>query len=163
MGIISEKKRKIKSKAERALIEEVIKRLESAIELKEKGKETEGDAVVNDMKEWLDGIIKGIENDISNKELLAIDRSYLPQTGEVIAEGAKIILSVIREDERKNYLTVSYEHSFVKNAYKDEQFVENTWKEFLSASSFVCSIYEKNLKNMLDIVWSRIYLKGIWN
>lgn len=162
MGIISEKKRKIKSKAERALIEEVIKRLESAIELKEEGKETEGDAVVNDMKEWLDGIIKGIENDISNKELLAIDRSYLPQTGEVIAEGAKIILSVIREDERENYLTVSYEHSFVKNAYKDEQFVEKTWKEFLSASSFVCSIYEKESEEYVGYCLVKNLSKGDW-
>ena len=48
MGMISETKRKIKSKAERALIEEAIKRLESAIELKEQGKDAEGDAVVND-------------------------------------------------------------------------------------------------------------------
>ena len=59
--MISEMKRKIKNKAERALIEEAIKCLESAIELKEQGKEAEGDAVVNDMKDWLNGIIDGIE------------------------------------------------------------------------------------------------------
>lgn len=38
MEMISEMKRKIKSKAERALIEEAIKRLEAAIELKDQRK-----------------------------------------------------------------------------------------------------------------------------
>lgn len=51
MEMISEIKRKIKSKAERALIEEAIKCLEVAIELKDQGKEAEEDAVVNDMKD----------------------------------------------------------------------------------------------------------------
>ena len=61
MGMISEMRRKIKSKAERALIEEAMKRLEAAIELKDQGKEAEGDAVVNDMKDWLNGIIEELE------------------------------------------------------------------------------------------------------
>ena len=51
--------------------------------------------------------------------------------------------SVAFEEEREKYLAVSYEYSFMKSAYKDERFVETTWKEFLSYTSFVCSIYEK--------------------
>lgn len=143
MGMISEMKRKIKSKAERALIEEAIKRLESAIELKEQGKDAEGDAVVNDMKDWLNGIIEGIEKNVVQEEPSVIERSSLPQAGEVVAGGDKIILGVIKEEEREKYLAVSYEYSYMKEAYKDERFVETIWKEFLSDASFVCSIYEK--------------------
>mgnify|MGYP004521329231 FL=1 len=132
-----------KGKAERALIEEAIKRLEAAIELKDQGKEAEGDAVVNDMKDWLNGIIEGIEKNVVQEEPLVIERSSLPQAGDVLAVGEKIILCVIREEEREKYLAVSYEYSYMKGAYKDERFVETTWKEFLSEASFVCSIYEK--------------------
>lgn len=57
--------------------------------------------------------------------------------------GDKIILGVIKGEEREKYLAVSYEYSYMKGAYKDERFVETTWKEFLSEASFVCSIYEK--------------------
>ena len=91
MGIGSEMKKKIKSKAERALIEEVIKRLESAIELRDQGKETESNAVVNDMQDWLDEIIKGIESDIGQGEPIIIERSSLPQAGEVVAAGVGIV------------------------------------------------------------------------
>lgn len=91
------------------MIEEAIKRLEAAIELKDQGKEAEGDAVVNDMKDWLNGIIEGIEKNVVQEEPLVIERSSLPQAGDVLAVGEKIILCVIREEEREKYLAVSYE------------------------------------------------------
>lgn len=92
--------------------------------------------------------------------------------------GVKIILGVIKEEEREKYLAVSYEYSYMKGAYKDERFVETTWKEFLSDASFVCSIYEKetseyvgyysikNLSKCLEI-GNRIETgrmpQGLWN
>ena len=66
------------------MIEEAIKRLEAAIELKDQGKEAEGDAVVNDMKDWLNGIIEGIEKNVVQEEPLVIERSSLPQAGDVL-------------------------------------------------------------------------------
>lgn len=162
MGIISEMKRKTKSKAERVLIEEVIKCLESAIELKDQGKDAEGDAVMNDTKDWLDGIIKGIENNMGQEEPPVIERSSLPQAGEVVAEGDKIILGVLREDEREKYLAVSYEYSYTKSAFNDERFVEMTWKEFLSDSSFVCSIYEKESGEYVGYCSIKNLSKGDW-
>ena len=177
MGMIFEMKRKIKSKAERALIEEAIKRLEAAIELKDQGKEAEGDAVVNDMKDWLNGIIEGIEKNVVQEEPPVIERSSLPQAGDVLAVGEKIILCVIREEEREKYLAVSYEYSYMKGAYKDERFVETTWKQFLSEASFVCSIYEKksgkyvgccSIKNLSKCDWELAIEtgrmpQGLWN
>lgn len=162
MGMISEMKRKIKTKAERALIEEVIKRLESAIELKDQGKEAEGDAVVNDMKDWLNGIIEGVDKYVGQEEPTVIERSYLPQAGEVVAVGDKIFLGVIKEEEREKYLAVSYEYSYLKGAYKDERFVETTWEEFLSDASFVCSIYEKESGEYVGYCSIKNLSKGDW-
>lgn len=162
MGKISEMKRKVKSKAERAMLEEVIKRLETAIELKDQGKEAEGDAVVNDMKDWLNGIIEGIEKNVGQEESPAIERSSLPQAGDVVAVGDKIILGVIKEEERDKYLAVSYEYSYTKGMYKDERFVETTWKEFLSETSFVCSIYEKESSEYVGYCSIKNLSKGDW-
>lgn len=162
MGMISEMKRKIKSEAERTLIEEAIKRLEAAIELKDQGKEAEGDAVVNDMKDWLNGIIEGIEKNVVQEESPVIERSSLPQAGEVVAVGDKIILGVIKEEEREKYLAVSYEYSYMKGAYKDERFVETTWKEFLSDASFVCSIYKKETSEYVGYCSIKNLSKSDW-
>lgn len=162
MGMISAMKSKIKSKAERALIEEAVKRLEAAIELKDQGKEAEGDAMVNDMKDWLNGIIERIEKNVVQEEPSVIERSSLPQTGEVVAVGDKIILGVIKEEEREQYLAVSYEYSYMKGAYKDERFIETTWKEFLSKASFVCSIYEKKSSEYVGYCSIKNFSKCDW-
>lgn len=136
-------KKKIKNKTEQAIVQEAIRRLETAIELKNQGKEAEGDAVVNDMENWLNGMIEGIEKSNGQKEQQIVERSSLPQSGELVAEGKRVLLKVIREEEREKYLSVSYEYSYMKGAYKDEQFRNSTWKEFITDSSFVCSIYDK--------------------
>ena len=162
MGMISEMKSKIKSKAERALIEEAVKRLEAAIELKDQGKEVEGDAVVNDMKDSLNGIIEGIEKNVVQEEPSVIERSSLPQAGEVVAVGDKIILGVIKEEEREKYLAVSYEYSYMKGAYKDERFVETAWKDFFSKTSFVCSIYEKKSSEYVGYCSIKNLSKSDW-
>lgn len=143
MSMFTDMKKKFKGQTEQALIQEVVKRLENAIELKEQGKETEGDAVVNEMKDWLNGMIEKIEKSSGPKEQEVIERSHLPQRGEVVAEGKKVILRVISEEEREKCLSVSYEHSCIKGMYKDEAFCDSTWKEFMSDVSFVCSIYDK--------------------
>ena len=143
MSMLTDMKKKFKGKAEQALVQEVIKRLETAIDLKEQGKESEGDAVVNEMKDWLEGIIQGIEKTVEPEGQPVIERSSFLQSGDSVAEGDKVRLGVIREDEKEKYLAVSYEYSFMKGAYKEEEFREATWKEFLSDNAFVCSIYDK--------------------
>lgn len=58
MGKLDRLKHKLQDKASQSIVEEIIKRLESAVELKDQGKDAEGDVVVNDMKDWLDGMIR---------------------------------------------------------------------------------------------------------
>ena len=162
MGILAEKKKKVKSKAEQAIVQEVIRRLETAIELKNQGKEAEGDEVVNDVKAWIKGIIQRSEKPVGSEELPVIGRSSLPQAGDVVAKGGKIILGVLREDEKEKYLAVSYEYSDMKGAYKDEQFRDAIWNEFLSDCSFVCSIYDKESGEYVGYCSIKNLSKGDW-
>ena len=162
MGMLVDAKKSISKKKEQAVVDEVIRRLESAVHLKEQGKEAEGDMVVNDMIEWLDGIIQKIEKSTAPVEQPVVERSSLPQAGEKIAVGDKVALAVIREEEKEKYLEVSYEYSYMKGAYKDEKFREITWKEFLSDSSFVCSIYDKESGDYVGYCSVKNLVKGDW-
>lgn len=162
MSMLVDAKKSISKKKEQAVVDEVIRRLESAVHLKEQGKEAEGDMVVNDMIEWLDGIIQKIEKSTAPVEQPVVERSSLPQAGEKIAVGDKVALAVIREEEKEKYLEVSYEYSYMKGAYKDEKFREITWKEFLSDSSFVCSIYDKESGDYVGYCSVKNLVKGDW-
>lgn len=162
MGKILEAKRKFEKKAEQAIIQDVIKQLEIAIELKEQGKEADGDKIVNDMIARLEEKIQKIDNQMQPEECQEIDRKIFPQSGDVVAEGEKVILSVIKEDERENYLAVSYEHSSLKASYKDETFREETWREFISENSFVCSIYDKKTKEYVGYCSIKNLAKADW-
>ena len=162
MGMLVDAKKSISKKKEQAVVDEVIRRLESAVHLKEQGKEAEGDMVVNDMIEWLDGIIQKIEKSTAPVEQPVVERSSLPQAGEKIAVGDKVALAGIREEEKEKYLEVSYEYSYMKGAYKDEKFREITWKEFLSDSSFVCSIYDKESGDYVGYCSVKNLVKGDW-
>ena len=70
------------------------------------------------------------------------NKSILPTTGELIAENEKVRLCVIQEREREEYLAVSYEHSFMKSAFKDNEFTEDLWNNFLSDKMFVCTVFD---------------------
>jgi len=142
MRKINELVHKFSDNAGDAVIDKVLAQLEHAIELKDQGKDDEADKVVNDLKAWLDDSIQQLEN-CTKEDEIEIERAMLPKYGEIIAEGDRIRLGVVREDEKEKYLAVSYEYSFMKSAFKDKKFLENLWDEFLSETAFVCSIYEK--------------------
>lgn len=162
MGKITELKHKLQKKAGQVIVEEAIKRLEAAIELKDQGKEAEGDKVVNDMKDWLDGLIEELEKKQGPEEQPIIERSSLPQFGEVIATGDKVILGVIKVEEKEKYLSVNSEYSCMKKAFEDEKFREETWKDFVSDNSFVCSIYDKKSRDYVGYCSVKSLVKDDW-
>lgn len=162
MGKITELKHKMQKKVEKAIVEEALRRLEAAIELKDNGKEAEGDKVMNDMINWLDELIQQTEKELGLEEPPVIERSGLPQNGEVVAEGDKVILSVLREDEKEKYLAVNAEYSCVKGLYKDEKFCENVWIDFCSESAFVCSIYDKETAEYVGYCSVKSLVKSDW-
>lgn len=81
-------------------------------------------------------------DDDSKQDELYTRESILPTTGELIAENEKVRLCVIQEREREEYLAVSYEHSFMKSAFKDNEFTEDLWNNFLSDKMFVCTVFD---------------------
>lgn len=162
MGKITELKYKLQKKAGQVILEEAIKRLEAAIELKDQGKEAEGDKVVNDMKDWLDGVIQDFEKAKGPEEQPIIERSSLPKFGEIVAEGDKIILGVPKLEEKEKYLAVNSEYSCVKKAFEDEKFREETWKDFVSDNSFVCSIYDKKSRDYVGYCSVKSLVKDDW-
>lgn len=159
MSKIMDMKRKVQRKAEKVILDEVVKRLEKAVELKDQGKDAEGDMVMKEMKEWLKRICPDEEKELSE---FVIDRSILPKEGEVVAIGDKVWLGVIKKDEKEKYLSVSEEYSTMKNYYQNEQLREKTWQDFLADSTFVCSIYEKETNEYVGYCSIREFVKGDW-
>lgn len=70
------------------------------------------------------------------------NKNILPTMGELFAENEKVRLCVIQEREREEYLAVSYEHSFMKSAFKNNEFTEDLWNNFLSDKMFVCTVFD---------------------
>lgn len=143
MGKMSELKHEFSNMKGQAFLDEVVKRLEKAVELKEQGQELEGDKVVNEMKAWLEERIQTIEKSLPQNDEIVVERSSLPKNGDLVAVGDKVRLCVIKEEEREKYLAVSYEYSFMKSAFKKEKFREELWGDLISDDAFVCSIYDK--------------------
>lgn len=159
MSKIMDMKRKVQRKAEKVILDEVVKRLEKAVELKDQGKDAEGDMVMKEMKEWLNLVFPDKENELSES---GVERATLPQEGEVVAVGDKVWLGVIKKDEKEKYLSVSEEYSTMKNYYQNERLREETWQDFLVDSTFVCSIYEKETKEYVGYCSIREFVKGDW-
>lgn len=91
-----------------------------------------------------------------------VERSSLPKAGEMIAEGNKVVLRVLKEEEKEKYLAITYEYSCMKGAYKDEEFCETTWNEFLSDTTFVCSIYDKASGEYVGYCSIKSLVKSDW-
>lgn len=139
----SELKKSLYKKAEQEIVEDVVKHLNEALELMEQGKEAEGNAVIDNLIEDLEIKIQEIENKSVKKHDRKVDYSKFPKTGEILVEGDKVKLSVIKQDEREKYLSISYEYGILKKMYEDEGFRDITWREFTDDNAFVCSIYDK--------------------
>lgn len=162
MGKFLGKQYEFGKKYECALLEEVSKRLDVAVELKEQGKESESDAMFEDMKVWLENVANGLEQQLQADSIPLVDRSIFPKAGEVVADGDKVQLKVIQEEEKEKYLAVSYEYSFIKGMYKDEKFRDATWDEFISDNAYVCSIYEKKSKEYVGYCSIKNISKEEW-
>ncbi len=162
MGKISNLKRNFIEKQEQDILKKLVNQLEMAIELKDAGKDKEADVMVNDMIKWLE---KKTDEDFShfeNTDNDIYDRRLFPINGEVIYESDNMVLVVIKEDEREKYLAVSYEYSYIKTAFDEEQFRNNMWNDFMSDNSFVCSIYEKSTNEYIGYCSVKDLLKDDW-
>lgn len=162
MGEILDKQYKLRKSHERSLLEEVAKRLDTAIELREQGNKDESNMIMEDMKGWLQTISKELEQQLPDKDVVTSNHLTFPINGEFIASGDKVVLAVIKHDEKDKYLALSYEYSFAKDMFQNEKFREKLWEEFISESAFVCSIYEKNTEEYVGYCSIKNITKEEW-
>ena len=169
MRRISEKEQKFSRRENRAILEKAEDFIKKAIELKEQGREAESDAVMGNMRAWLEKTVEQMEKDLGLlvKQLesdvdIPIECVNLPKKGEIVATGDRIILSVIKDEEKERYIEVSKAYSFTKAIYEKEEFKESVWRDFISGDGFVCSIYTRengeyvgycSIKNMAREEW----------
>lgn len=157
-----------------AFYNDVLAQLQEAIQLKENGKDAEGDAVVNNLKAELDRKIKEGEKRLKATEPSSrvMDRSVLPGYGEEFCENDKVLLRVICTEEREDYLAVSFEYSCMKSFFKDDSFKDELWNDFMNPKAFVCTIIDKqtgsyvgycSIKNLQQEDWElSIELDSQW-
>ena len=144
MGKFIEKQQKFTTERDKAILCEIEGRLKKVLELKEQGKDDECEQIMEDMRLLLDNKIEQLGQEQKRDTIENWDRFVFPKSGEQLAEGNAVRLCVLKEEEKEQYLEVKYEYSPLKRAYKDEEFREEVWKDFISESAFVCSIFEKD-------------------
>ena len=169
MRKISEKQREFTRRENRAILQTAEDYLQKAKKLEEQGKADESEAVMTDMRAWLDKTIAQIEKDLDLLEKqfesdnnIPVESANLPKKGEIVASGDKITLGVIKDEEKEKYIAVSKAHSFTKAVYEKEEFCQSVWGDFISGNGFVCSIYIKetgeyvgycSIKNLASEEW----------
>lgn len=153
-------------------LKDVQNQLEEALRLLENGEKDAICDIVIQLKENLEKKLE-LENANWKSESEEIfDKSIFPEAGMRIGEGRDIVLSVTKASEKEEYLSLSYTYSQMKNAYKEEKFLENVWNSFMEENVFVCSIYDKktetfigycSIKNLRQKEWElAIELKPKW-
>ena len=144
MSKIMEKMKKLALEKERKLFVEGINRLKKALENKQNGNNEELEIALDDATARLEEILVEYNKNNPQENEHVINRSDLPRNGEMLATGDKVVLSVIREDEKEKYVAISYEYSYYKRWFEREEFVTSLWEDFLSETAFVCSVYKRD-------------------
>lgn len=128
----------IRKKVTKDILKHSIQVIEEAIKQKD---ETLSKERILDLITELEDSIKA-ENPVNTITVNRIVNS-LPKCGELFAEDSRIRLSVISDTEKDNYINVSYECSAMKGAFKNTDYLNYLWEEFLDKNAFVCSIYDR--------------------
>lgn len=130
-------------------LKDVQNQLEEALRQLENGEKDAICEIVIQLKENLEKKLE-LENANWKSESAEIfDKSIFHEAGMRIGEGRDIVLSVTKASEKEDYLSLSYTYSQMKNAYKDEKFLENVWNSFIEENVFVCSIYDKKTETFV--------------
>lgn len=157
----AEKRQTIREQRERSVIESVLRDIDEAILLEKEGK-VDSKAAFDRLEAKLQARINEIEKKSVKAGDITIDRSFLPATGEILAENNRVILKMISEDEYDFYMDVSYECSAMKNSFKEEDFKQELWKEFLKEYEVVASIYDKKSGDYVGYCSVKDMCKSDW-
>lgn len=123
--------------------------LEEALRLLENGEKDAVCNIVNQLKENLEKRIELENTKCKSESTEKFDKSIFPKTGMLIGEDRDVVMFVTKASEKEEYLSLSYTYSQMKNAYKEEKFLENVWNSFMEENVFVCSIYDKKTETFI--------------
>ena len=123
--------------------------LEEALRLLENGEKDAVCNIVNQLKENLEKRIELENTKCKSESTEKFDKSIFPKTGMLIGEDRDVVMFVTKASEKEEYLSLSHTYSQMKNAYKDEKFLEKIWNSFIGENVFACSVYDKKTKTFV--------------
>lgn len=123
--------------------------LEEALRLLENGEKEAVCNIVNKLKENLEKRIELENTKCKSESTEKFDKSIFSKTGMLMGEDRDIVMFVTKTSEKEEYLSLSHTYSQMKNAYKDEKFLEKVWNSFIGENVFACSVYDKKTKTFV--------------
>lgn len=106
--------------------------------------------------------ITSVEEERKREEKREFDRSVLPDRGQEFARNDRVILKAISESEHDSYIQVSYECATLKGFYKNEDYVQGVWSDFISDNAANYSIYDRKNGNYIGYCGIKDVNSVIW-
>lgn len=108
------------------------------------------------------GQIISVDEERKREKNREFDRTLLPDQGQELARNEKVILKAISESEHDSYIQVSYECATLKGFYKNEDFVQDLWSDFISDKAANYSIYDLQDGNFIGYCGIKNIYAGVW-
>lgn len=135
---------KFTDQREKAVLEDVLTKLEKAVEYSNTGKKDEAEAIRQGLINSLNAKLEQHEkNRGAIKNHADFDRSVLPKKGCNLGKNDKVVLRAASEQDYENYMAVSYECSAMRSAFKDDEFKNDLWESFITDDAANYSILDK--------------------
>ena len=106
--------------------------------------------------------ITSVEEERQREEKREFDKGLLPDKGYELARNNRVILKAISESEHDSYVQVSYECATLKGFYKNEDFVQDLWSDFISDKAANYSIYDLQDGNFIGYCGIKDIYAGVW-
>lgn len=106
--------------------------------------------------------ITSVEEERQREEKREFDKGLLPDKGYELARNNRVILKAISESEHDSYIQVSYECATLKGFYKNENFVQDLWSDFISEKAANYSIYDLQSGNYIGYCGIKDIYAGVW-
>lgn len=145
---IARKRNAIIKRQEKEFYMNILEQLDKAQEAHKVGDEETSQNIYNSLISNLREEADSIKAKISNTEKL-VEIKRIANPGEIFASDESIVLKMICEKEKEDYINVSYECSYMQSSFKEEEFKNDLWKGFIAEYAHVCSIYSKNQGNFI--------------
>lgn len=126
----------------KTILQDELKFFKELKQLMKDGKQEEAERLMNEYESDLDAML----DEMSVVSQRDVNRSNFPQKGQLFTEDDYVRLQMISEQEKEQYIQVSYECSYLKGIFRSENevYTNSLWEDFLQEYTFVCSIYDKN-------------------